>query len=74
MEHLKEYYVFRPTDGQWQSAEGVVLADFLSQRGIVMDDRTQFARLYDYETYECIWYRAYGALKITIAIYNIDKE
>lgn len=74
MEKPKEYYVFRPTDGRWQSAEGIVLADFLSQRGIVMDDRTQFARLYDYEAYECIWYRAYGALKITITIYEIDKE
>lgn len=63
--------VFRLVDGLWQSAEGMILAEFLAERGIVMDDRTQFARLYDYDVNECIYYRAYGSQKITITIWNI---
>lgn len=52
-------------------ADGEILADFLSNRGIVIDDRAQFARLYDYDLNECIWYRAYGSQKITITIWDI---
>lgn len=63
--------VFRLVDGLWQSAEGMILAEFLAERGIVMDDRTQFARLYDYDVNECIYYRAYGSQKITITIWDI---
>lgn len=70
----KLYLVFRPVGGQWLSAEGILLADFLAERGIVMDDRCQFARLYDYDAMECIWYRAYDAQKITITIWNIPAE
>lgn len=73
MSKPKKYLVFRLTDGLWRSAEGIVLADFLAERGIVLDDRVTFARLSDYERYEEIWYRAYGALKITITIWAIDK-
>lgn len=64
--------VFRLVDGLWQSAEGMILAEFLAERGIVMDDRTQFARLYDYDVNECIYYRAYGSQKITITIWDIQ--
>lgn len=64
--------VFRLVDGLWQSAEGIILAEFLAERGIVMDDRTQFARLYDYDANECTWYRAYGCQKITITIWDIQ--
>lgn len=64
--------VFRLVDGLWQSAEGIILAEFLAERGIVMDDRTQFARLYDYDVNECTWYRAYGSQKITITIWDIQ--
>lgn len=64
--------VFRLIDGLWQSAEGMILAEFLAERGIVMDDRTQFARLYDYDVNECIYYRAYGSQKITITIWDIQ--
>lgn len=63
--------VFRLVDGLWQSAEGMILAEFLAERGIVMDDRTQFARLYDYDVNECIYYRAFGSQKITITIWDI---
>ena len=64
--------VFRLVDGLWQSAEGMILAEFLAERGIVMDDRTQFARLYDYDVNECIYYRTYGSQKITITIWDIE--
>lgn len=64
--------VFRLIDGLWQSAEGMILAEFLAERGIVMDDRTQFARLYDFDVNECIYYRAYGSQKITITIWDIQ--
>lgn len=70
----KLYLVFRLVDGQWLSAEGILLAEFLANRGIVMDDRCQFARLYDYDAYECIWYRAYSAQKITITIWDLPKD
>lgn len=67
----KLFLVFRLVDGLWQSAEGIILAEFLAERGIVMDDRTQFARMDDYEANECIWYRAYGSQRITITIWEI---
>ena len=70
----KLFLVFRPVDGLWQSAEGIILADFLAERGIVMDDRTRFARMNDYDACECIWYRAYEAQKITITIWNLDPQ
>lgn len=68
----KLYLVFRLVDGLWQSAEGIVLAEFLAERGIVMDDRTRFARMKDYDACECIEYKAYAAQKITITIWNLD--
>lgn len=74
MENPKEYYVFRPIDGLWQSAEGIVLADYLARRGMVVDDRTHFLRLYDYDTNECILYRAYGSQKVTITVNNLNIE
>lgn len=72
MKKPKLHLVFRPVNGQWTSAEGMILSDFLAERGIVIDDRTQFARLYDYDVYECIYYRAYGSQKVTITIWEID--
>ena len=64
--------IFRPIDGLWQSADGVVLADFLSSYDIVMDDRTQFARLYDYGRMLCFHYRA-SAGKVQITVNRIFK-
>lgn len=68
---FKKHYVFRPTEGIWQNAEGEVLADVLAEYGLTIDDRTQFARIYDYEQMLCFWYRAYGAMKVTLTIYNL---
>lgn len=74
MEKPKLLKVFRPVDGRWMDADGVVLAEFMAERGIVMDDRTQFARMYDYDAHECIIYRAYGSQKVTITIWTIGME
>lgn len=63
--------VFRPVDGIWMSAEGIVLANFLAERGIVVDDRATFVRMTDYDENECIWYRVCGCQKITITIWDI---
>lgn len=53
------------------SAEGIVLANFLAERGIVVDDRATFVRMTDYDENECIWYRVCGCQKITITIWDI---
>lgn len=68
----KLYLVFRHVEGMWLSADDILLADFLAGRGLVIDDRTEFARIKDYESHEYIFYRAYGALKITITIWHLD--
>lgn len=64
-------YIFHPAPGMWTDVStGEVLADVLSEYGIIVDDRTQFARLYDYERHVCFWYRAY-AHKITLTLWQI---
>ena len=67
-------YIFRPIDGQWiETKENAgVLADFLLERGILIDDRTAFARLYDYDEGLCYYYRA-TAGKIMITIWKIGE-
>lgn len=68
-------YVFRPVYDTWidvKGSEPVVLADVLQSYNILIDDRTQFARLYYYKRGIIIWYRAYGALKITIDIWEME--
>lgn len=64
---------FFPIGGMWQSAEGLVLADFLALYDIIIDDRTQFARLYDYERKLSIWYRA-GAGRVRITIWRLGNQ
>lgn len=56
----------------WQDVEGHILADFLSLYDIVVDDRCQFARLYDYERMICIYYRAFAG-KVQITIWRIPN-
>ena len=75
MEKPLESYQFQPVDGVWVDVKGkepVILADVLQYYDILMDDRTQFARLYDYVRHVVIWYRAYGALKITIDVWQME--
>lgn len=64
--------IFRQIDGIWQDADGCVLADFLANYEIIVDDRTQFARLYDYDRMLCIYYRA-TAGKVQITIWRIPR-
>ena len=62
--------IFRPIDGIWRDAEGCVLADLLADYDIIVDDRCQFARLYDYERRLIIYYRA-SAGKVTLTIWRM---
>lgn len=43
--------IFQPMQGIWQddASDSGTLAETLQRLGIIIDDRTQFARLYDYE-------------------------
>lgn len=60
--------IFRPVDGIWRDCStGAVLADVLSEYDMVIDDRTEFIRMRDYDRDVSIWYRASaGKVKITI--------
>lgn len=62
--------IFREIGGIWQDAEGNILADILASYEIIVDDRTQFARLYDYERMICFFYRA-DARKVTLTLWRI---
>lgn len=69
----KLFLVFRPVEGIWTSAEGIVLANFLAERGMIIDDRAEFVRMKDYDAHEYIWYRVCGSQKITITIWDLDS-
>ncbi len=69
----KLFLVFRPVEGIWTSAEGIVLANFLAERGMIIDDRAEFVRMKDYDAHEYIWYRVCGSQKITITIWDLDN-
>ena len=65
---LKEM-TFRPMGDVWSDGDGNILADVLAQYGLVIDDRMQFGRFYDYDVTPaiCIYYRASaGKVKLTI--------
>ena len=61
---------FHQMGEMFMDAEGHVLADVLSSYEIVVDDRCQFARLYDYERMICIYYRA-SARKVRLTIWRL---
>lgn len=65
-------YIFRPINGCWiETRENAgILADFLLERDLLIDERTQFARIYDYDERLCYHYRA-SAGKINITIWKI---
>lgn len=60
--------IFRVIDGMWRDcSDGKILARVLYEYDLVIDDRTQFARIYDYERKVCFWYRASaGKIKLTL--------
>lgn len=72
MSKPQQSFRFRQINGIWQETRenAGILADFLVTRNLLIDDRTQFARIYDYEEGVCYWYRVDGGL-ITIDVWKI---
>lgn len=70
---LQEFRFYLTKDGLWLDAYGNLLADVLAKYEIIVDDRTQFARLYDYDRMIQFEYRAYPGGKITLILNRIDK-
>lgn len=70
---LKEM-TFRPMGDVWSDGDGNILADVLEQFGLVIDDRMQFGRFYDYDVTPaiCIYYRA-SAGKVTLTIWETGR-
>lgn len=69
-----ESFIFRPINGIWTDVRGkepVILADVLMSYDILVDDRTQFMRLYDYDRGIIIWYRSH-AMKVEITIFEMS--
>lgn len=76
MTNVIKSYVFRPIDGIWRDVknDGEILADVLEFWDIIVDDKCQFARFYDYDRGHSIWWRAYGSLKIELTIYKLQEQ
>ena len=70
---LKETNFYLMPDGIWKDMSGRILADVLAEYDIIVDDRTRFARLYDYERGICIYYRVWGG-RIQITLWPIDRK
>lgn len=66
--------IFRPINGIWtdSSENSGTLADFLATHSLLIDDRTQFARIYDYDEGVCYYYRA-SAGKVSIEIWRMGE-
>lgn len=63
--------IFREIGGTWTDAStGRVLADVLAEYEIIVDDRTEFARMRDYARNVSIFFRA-SAGKVTITIWEM---
>lgn len=71
-----ESYIFHPINGVWTDVLGkehLILADVLMSYDILVDDRTQFMRLYDYDRGIIIWYKSH-AMVVEITIFNMDRH
>ena len=66
--------LFRPIDGIWMDTRenAGTLAGILASYDLVIDDRMQFGRFYDYDEGVCIYYRA-SAGKVSIEIWKIGE-
>ena len=70
---LKEF-IFRPMPNVWMDAGTCrILADVLAEYEIIVDDRTQFARIYDYERNILFYYRA-SAGKVQLTLWDIKEK
>lgn len=67
--------LFRPVQGIWQDVAGDsgTFSDFLTEYGIIIDDRTEFVRLKDYERNISIWLRM-EAMKISVTIWVMSQD
>lgn len=72
MQSKPKKYIFRPVGEVWQNVTGDsgTLADFLTELGILIDDKTEFARIRNYEANKYIIYRA-CAMKVIIEIWDM---
>ena len=59
-------------EGIWKDVDGHILADILALYDLVIDDRTQFARLYDYQRMILFYFRA-SAGRISLTLWRIPK-
>lgn len=66
--------IFRPINGIWtETRENAgILADFLAANNLLIDDRAQFARIYDYDEGIEYLYRA-SAGKVEIEMWDIPS-
>lgn len=66
-------HIFRLVNGIWTDVKGNAgtLADYLGERDLLVDDKTQFARIYDYAANICYYYRANGGA-VKIVEWRID--
>lgn len=67
-------YVFMPVNGIWTDVKGDagILADFLQSKQLIIDDRTQFARIYDYDEGVSYHYRS-ESRRVTITVWKIGN-
>lgn len=71
---LQEFRFYLTNEGLWLDAYGNLLADVLAKYEIIVDDRTQFALLYDYERMIKFEYRAFPDGKITLLLNRIERR
>ena len=72
MKHPLKTLIFRPISGMWTEIgnNAGLLSDYLAERSLLIDDRTQFARIYDYDAGVLYMYRA-TAGKVSIEEWKI---
>ena len=72
MSTLLHSYQFRQINGIWQEVRenAGILADFLAVNNLQIDDRTEHARIRDYDEGVYYWYRVWGGV-ISIEVWQI---
>ena len=60
-------------EDMWKDVDGHVLADVLAMYDLVIDERTQFARIYDYHRWILFYFRA-SAGKISLTLWRIPRQ
>lgn len=60
-------------EDMWRDVDGRILADVLSMYDLIIDERTQFARIYDYHRWILFYFRA-SAGKISLTLWRIPRQ